>query len=1035
MRRIPQNKPPGKRRDGGNVGLPMKAQQGGPKKDFFADIAATTLATARAKLTEPQPPRLPPVRLPARRSDPHAAFRPLPRMDTADQLQAELERERRRCAPFLRESAPPAPSIRRCIHLPEFDWRLETAQDRRDFSRVARGRGAWQKVRIPHYAGPTGRAVAYYRTVIDVAEPPPADFAWHLRFRGADYVTHAFLNGMHLGSHEGFFEPFSFPCGAALRRGRNTLVVKLENDAVPIAKGAGWGDTVGGDKLYAATGPGWDDPQLGWHHCPPGMGLYQAVWLEACPAVHLTDLFVRPVPDEARAEAWIEVCNQAPEAQPIAMQLSLFGRNFKKTLFRERPFASGARVDPGISRFRLSFDLPDARRWDFATPWLYLMRVALANGDVMDRSFGMRTFTMDEQGPVRGRLRLNGREIRLRGANTMGFEQQAVMNGDLDRLRDDILLARVCRMNFLRLTQRPVQSEIYDMCDRLGMGTQTDLPLFGVLPRRQFCEAVRQAGEMEKLTRGHPCALVASFINEPFPDGNPSKEAIRHCSREELASFFVAARQAVRLHNPDRVIKPVDGDYDPPSPGLPDNHCYNAWYNGHGLDIGKMHKGYWQRVKPGWLYGCGEFGAEGLDPVDLMRRRYPSQWLPATDREEESDWNPDRIVRAQTGNFHYMFFDTQRTVSDWVRASQRHQAWATRFATEAFRRDNRMNSFAIHLFIDAWPAGWMKAIMDAERVPKPAFFAYRDALAPLKADIRTDRYAFRAGETMRFEFRVCNDLAEAPTGAQLRYQLERNGRIVFAQKAPARIEACRSVFQGFLDLPAPAVARRQGVVLRLGLFAASGQALHDTAVALQIFPAPPARGRRNAVAVAGAGGAAARLVRQLGWRTAETEPVHVFDDPAVYGQQRREFDRKLREGATLVFLDLPVGEHRLAGSRVAVENCGMGPRHFVSRKCGHPMTADLEPEDFRLWYDPKRRRIAPLLQRVFVAPDWTPILTSGNGLWRSEWGPVLAAAEKRVGRGTLRVCQVALEGRVRDNPVADLFARRLLTRPDDGLSS
>ena len=48
--------------------------------------------------------------------------------------------------------------------------------------------------------------------------------------------------------------------------------------------------------------------------------------------------------------------------------------------------------------------------------------------------------------------------------------------------------------------------------------------------------------------------------------------------------------------------------------------------------------------------------------------------------------------------------------------------------TEAFRRDPRMQSFAIHLFIDAWPAGWMKAIMDRERQPKPAYFAVRDVL-------------------------------------------------------------------------------------------------------------------------------------------------------------------------------------------------------------------------------------------------------------------------------------------------------------------
>ena len=69
--------------------------------------------------------------------------------------------------------------------------------------------------------------------------------------------------------------------------------------------------------------------------------------------------------------------------------------------------------------------------------------------------------------------------------------------------------------------------------------------------------------------------------------------------------------------------------------------------------------------------------------------------------------------------------------------------------TEAFRRDDRMVSNAIHLFIDAWPSGWMKSIMDCKRIPKQAYFAYRDALAPLLVSLRTDRFAYTA-ERQRF---------------------------------------------------------------------------------------------------------------------------------------------------------------------------------------------------------------------------------------------------------------------------------------------
>ena len=113
---------------------------------------------------------------------------------------------------------------------------------------------------------------------------------------------------------------------------------------------------------------------------------------------------------------------------------------------------------------------------------------------------------------------------------------------------------------------------------------------------------------------------------------------------------------------------------------------------------------------PDWHYGCGEFGAEGLEDEAIMLEFYPKEWLPQNDNDEKV-WSPNRIIGAQTGNFHYFFFDTQSCLKDWISESQRHQAYATRIMTEAFRRDSRMVTFAIHLFIDAFPSGWMKTII------------------------------------------------------------------------------------------------------------------------------------------------------------------------------------------------------------------------------------------------------------------------------------------------------------------------------------
>jgi hypothetical protein len=885
--------------------------------------------------------------------------------------------------------------------------------------------------------------VKYYRTPFEVTGPMLGKGSLFVCFDGVDYEAHVFVNKHFVGSHEGFFAPFEFDISDYVRDGENILVVKVVNDAICRGNDS-WregGGKLEGDKIYAATGPGYDDPQLGWHHCPPGMGIYQNVRIEARSELFVHDIFVRPVFEEGQAEVWLELWNNDAYRKNAQLQLSILGQNFDSVVCEDKDFELIKPMGPGVNYYRFTVDMGEFRTWEPETPWLYQVQARLLSedGECLDTAseqFGMRSFTMDTESEPKGRMYLNGREIRLRGANTMGFEQQDVMREDWQQLIDDILLAKVCNMNFWRLTQRPVQKEVYDYCDRLGLMTQTDLPLFGVLRRNQFCEAVRQAEEMERLVRSHPCNIMDTYINEPFPNG--WEEMHRQLLRHEMERFFTAANQAVYQANPDRVIKPVDGDYDPPAPGLPDNHCYCGWYNGHGLQIGKLHRGYWQPVKKGWMYGCGEFGSEGLENAELMRNRYPKDWLPQS-REEERKWSPSSIVRAQTGKFHYMWFDTQHSLEDWVEESQKHQAWVTRIMTEAFRRDSRMNSFAIHLFIDAFPSGWMKTIMDVERRPKKAFFVYKDVLNPLIASLRTDRTTCFEGETANVEAWICNDTHDRHKGARIAYRLEKGDKILQGGWADADVPLCDSKSQGMLKFQLPQVTMRSELTVRLAILDAEGDVLHDTALELDVLPCSTIPNpEANLVVTGERGGKADRLARATGFspeysfpaelshnRAAETTVL--IDDFQAYREAEDKISEWVRQGATAVFLELPDGEYKIAGSTVNVEKCGMGARNFVSRDTGHRLVQGFRPDDFKFWYDASVGYVTPLLETTFCAEEWEPILASGNGSWESgEWKPTLAAAERADGEGEWRVCNVKLAGRIQGNPVARIFATRLL---------
>src|SRR5574344_455085 len=146
---------------------------------------------------------------------------------------------------------------------------------------------------------------------------------------------------------------------------------------------------------------------------------------------------------------------------------------------------------------------------------------------------------------------------------------------------------------------------------------------------------------------------------------------------------------------------------------------------------------------------------------------------------------------------------------------------------DAFRRDNRMVSFAVHLFIDAWPTGWMKAIIDVDRVPKPAFYAYREALVPLKVNIRSDRTKYISGEHINAEYWVFNDTRKILSNPILKWMFIIDGRVLYAGQASASMDSVKSTFQGFSDFLVPDVKKRASGKIFLALFDGKRQ-IHDT---------------------------------------------------------------------------------------------------------------------------------------------------------------------------------------------------------------
>lgn len=1028
------------------------------KDDIFANIAMMGMNNQDKNLVAPPPPVLEEKYFSKDGIDTEAIVTLTDKMSTREELYEEVEKQKAYYKPFFEDYAPELKETRRKKDLVAFSWKVGTPEDAQDFIGLMQGKGEWEKLNIPHFGEPRGVATTYYRTTFDLTQEDLELGSIWVSFKGVDYKAHVFMNGMFLGSHEGFFAPFEFDFTAQAKVGENTLFVMVENDYITMGNVSEYqGERLTGDKLYASTGLGYDDPLEGWHHCPPGMGIYQDVCIESRKDIFISDIFVRPMLEEQKAEIWLELHSCQVGHRDIKINLSMYGQNFKETVFEdmlykpetyltvgtgdslteanmkaEGTLGSGIpmRMGRGVNYIKIPVSMEDIKKWELSQPWLYQLQVQIIDeqgqyGDGKQRHFGMRSFEMDDEDTPKGKFYFNGRQIRLRGANTMGHEQQCVLKKDWEQLYTDLILAKVCNMNFLRLTQRPVQPEIYDFCDKIGLMIQTDLPLFASLRRNQFVEAVRQTQEMEHLIRSHPSTIMVSYINEPMP--NAQNMPHRGLERAELEDFFKCADLALKILNPDRVIKHVDGDYDPPTEGFPDNHCYPCWYNGHGIDIGKLHKGYWMAIKEGWHYGCGEYGIEGLEEVSVMKKYYPTEWLPHTPKEEKN-WSPQSILGAQTGNFHYFFYETQDTLESWVEESQKHQAQSTALMTQAFRRDSRMNSFAYHLFIDAFPAGWMKTIMDVDRNPKQAYFAYRDALTPVMVSLRTDRVKVFEKECINVEAWICNDTHKEFKDATINYQVMKDGEVFVAQKQKVEMPVCESKFQGYIPFVAPEVEERSVYEIHLSLVDKE-EVIHQTSISMEVFPAVKSLERKVCFI-----GKKTKNDKQLREDMALTEvaldgiskgDTIAVIDYTVYKKQEEQILEKIKHGAKLMFFELAQGDYSIAEKSVVVKNCGMLPVHFAARNTNHEVVEGLYPDDVKYWYDPEKDYITPLLEATFRAEGYVDILTSGNQDSLGEWNKVSALAETNYGQGLIRICQIKLRGRTKHNPIAKELANRL----------
>ena len=926
-------------------------------------------------------------------------------------------------APFLQNYA--RKTAENSCFITDFSYRKETEEDKADFSRVLNGEGEWEQVKIPHYVGPDGRWNAFYRTEIFLEEKAEGK-NYLLDFEAVDYIAEVYVNGRMAGRHEGFFAPFTVNATEYLRQGKNVLLVVVKNDVTTTAVTVD-GYAHYGDKIYGATHFGYDEPNLGWHHCPAGAGIYGKLKMTVAGTRRITDIFVLPDIDKGEIFVHTTVFSYAYKTLKGKVSYTLEGRNFKQTVFEN---AMG-KCDPFTvdeNYLTEKFSIPDFKTWTQKTPYLYAITVTLydENGEIVDEKqthFGMRKFHMDENSTPKGAFYLNNERIILRGTNEMGHLPLCVMRGDYEQLIDDILTAKVANLNFYRMTQRPVHDEIYTYFDMLGMLCQSDFPLFSYLKPSAVGEALKQVREMEIHTRNHPCVVVETFCNETLDKTAWGKEQY-NLSRYEIEKFFNAAKETVEIFNPKRVIKYCEGDYAPleKTHGISDFHCYTYWYVSHGMPSGKLQKGYLPPIRPDWMTGCGEFGVDGLDRWELMEKYCPKEWLPKT---QDEPWSPKPIAKEQCYVLHGDFFPEQNTAREWIKASREWQRIAIKDYVHILRRRvDYIESTAVHLLIDAWPCGWTKTLVDVDRIPKPAYYAFKDANVPVRLSLRRDKYVVYAGDSVTTELYALNDTANS-VAVKAEVSVYFNGAEIasYALENIAAGVACTYLSEIVTRIP-----ERETGVMRVVARLENGEEITYDEVEYTV-KARVQKAKQKPLLFGERVQAVERICENI-----PTEQVIFTDDDYFYAHQE-ELEGKAKEGCRLVIVtNKPLnvlGENILFRIHTLEEE--VRANNFIARSETSKFTKEFAEMDFQNFYNAKTDYQDLTAWFKFEWSDCEEILYTYEDVNDPQYAlhkkHKMIAALKKHGKGEVILTTLScLDGCLGCNPVLDKFIVNLIEK-------
>jgi len=657
-------------------------------------------------------------------------------------------------------------------------WRIAFASlgegEDRGFPRIDFDDDGWAPSDVPRLHGATsGHETIWYR----VRFPRPRHRQRTLlRFEGAFLVANVWLNGRLLGSHYGYFAPFSFDISPYLLE-ENVLAVCVESpvelDLAAKQHVLGiFGDWDG--KPYPSGELGRLPEEYAWQ---VPIGLWQPVLLEQVGHVvaewlHCDATLERA--DVARLALRSRLRNL--DGRIMTGELQIRVRAMDDHSLAPLEMRRAIRL-PGhdVADVTMEVGVPSPRLWwphSQGTPALYRIDLSIVADErdaaAISQTFGIREVGLEVR-PDGWVFQLNGRALFPRGATYCSeFFLDATTAETAAR---DLELARAANMDMLRIQAHLEPRSLYAAADSQGMLIWQDLPLVGSYVHRADPRAVEffrtavlcQVEEMVHLLADHPSVACYVMHSEPSWCDAFAWLGERHVEQLNRDIDEEAAALARRL-DPSRPALPASGDRD--------QHLAIGWRDGHWRDLSDQ--------RPTFV---SEVGVQALPSANSPVWRSLNHAWPVAD--DDPSW---RYAGYQPNAWADSPVGVPSSYPTWeacIRASQEYQAHLLRFAIERFRAQKFADcgGVLVSQLVDCFPA-ISASILDHARRPKRAYHAVRQAFAPMllvaglpDGDAEAEGLLIRLprGRPTRLRIICVNDDPSRHGPAQLRWRVSRRG--------------------------------------------------------------------------------------------------------------------------------------------------------------------------------------------------------------------------------------------------------------------